>query len=416
MTTVSKTKFSRSSTHVLRLCWRNSSCVAFSRFQKIFLPSYVTFQSSIPVCMLGCSPNALLSWAPITQLTLYDIEDLGNILLYLDGAPSLEILSIGVPSPESIDTTAPSTELPSLRRLDISADSIESITDFMACLDIPPNTALDLSLSSITEATSTTAMQGLAAVCADHISEASSEGLYYRDLTIGPSWGGDRSCCIILQNPDLVLGEDDVTAVKLPPQLRLSFSIRGNFSDERRILPRFLSFMPSTHSFHTLNTGGTRLRFMQDWLDIANHCSRAQQIHAEGLSAHGLVMALDQIAVPAFLHLETLCITGATFAEQVDERPAPPDYCCHWTKPQASVESPTVITEEPLIPADSFPFVDVLLRALRSRSKSGHPISHLSVSKCNVTAEMISSLRACLGEDAVEWDGQLAGGPRTTVS
>ncbi|KAI0064923.1 hypothetical protein BV25DRAFT_1822691 [Artomyces pyxidatus] len=69
--------------------------------------------------------------------------------------------------------------------------------------------------------------------------------------------------------------------------------------------------------------------------------------------------------------------------------------------------------EEPPLPAGSLPLIDLLLKALRSRVASGLPISRLAIQRCNGSVDMILSLRAFLGEDAVEWDGEIDAGPRT---
>ncbi|KAI0062648.1 hypothetical protein BV25DRAFT_1825154 [Artomyces pyxidatus] len=378
------------------------------------LPGDSLFRGEVPpnlrtVEMWACYPHPLLLQAPLTHLDLSEME-MENILDLLHELPSLEVMRLETPDPSEIDTfSPPPVALPNLQTLELVGRSADSIIRFMPFLDVPCDADLILRVygCDLDESTFNTAMQNLAAIYAGQIADARKAGLIFRDLTIAPSepWGHDNA--LTLHNPTSVQAtENDADdPPSLPSSMTLSMTWSYKFGDERRIVPRILSFMPAIGSHETLNVTGKRLRFLQDWLDIATYGHQVSRITANGMAAHGLIMALNQTDMPIFPRLDMICVTDLTLENQVDERPANPDY--HPYR-HAYLRNNS---REPMIPAESLPFIKLLLEVLRSRTASGHPISHLSIQACNLSVDMISSLRALMGEEAVEWDGKDNAGP-----
>ncbi|KAI0064925.1 hypothetical protein BV25DRAFT_207958 [Artomyces pyxidatus] len=382
------------------------------------LPGDSLFRGEVPpklrtVDMFACYPHPLLLRAQLTHLDLSEMI-MDNIMDLLNELPSLEVLKLEVPAADEMDGFPPApVVLPNLRSLELVDDSVRGITKFLSFLNIPYDADLELRVygDKLVERRLSTAMQRLASVYTDQIADALDAGLIFRDLTIDPKPPYEDNCGLILHNPSSVGSTengDDELPPKLPQKMTLYMSWSRDFGDERRIIPRILSFLPGIDSHHTLNVTGERLRFLQDWLDIATHGQHVFRVNANGKAALGLIMALNQTDVPVFPRLDTLRITDLTFEDLVDERPAGPDYYPYMRIRIHIGPHP----EEPLLPAGSLPLIDLLLKALRSRVASGLPISRLAIQRCNVSVDMVLSLRAFLGEDAVEWDGEVDAGTR----
>ncbi|KAI0062646.1 hypothetical protein BV25DRAFT_1825153 [Artomyces pyxidatus] len=299
------------------------------------LPEASLFLGQVPpklrtVRMFACYTHSLLLRAPLTHLYLSEME-MVDILDLLDKLPSLEVMKLEAPALAEIDTfLPPPVALPNLQSLELAGRSVDSIVRFMGFLDVPCDADLSLRVfgGDLIESTFNTAMESMAAVYAGQIGDALEAGLVFRDLTIGPSkpWGDDNT--LTLHNPTSVQAteNEDDDPPSLPSSMILSMTWSHQFGDERRMIPRILSFMPATDSYETLNVTGKRLRLLQDWVDIALHDPKVSRIIANGIAAHGVVMALNQTDIPVFPRLDTLCITDLTLEDQVDERPAGPDY------------------------------------------------------------------------------------------
>ncbi|KAI0062631.1 hypothetical protein BV25DRAFT_1915789 [Artomyces pyxidatus] len=384
------------------------------------LPRDLLFLGRIPpklrsVNLWACEPNPVLLQAQLTHLELDEV-DLDDILYHLDNLPSLEVLILPAPNLWLLDELEfPPSTLPNLQKLKLSADSADRITRFMPFLGIPPTTSLILSCHGrLTEQTLPTTMESLASVYAHQTSDAAHAGLFYRDLSIRSpeKWGivGEHNCEISLCNP-VPPPSNREDAPALPQELQLYFSWSDTVGEERQLIPRLLTIMPAIDFHQTLTVSGHRLRFMHEWLDIAGHGAHVSQVHVMGIATHGLLLALGQAATPVFPRLTTLSIADVTFSQLVDARPASADFYPHLHLRTMIVEPedrPELPEEEP-IPADSLTMIDTLLAVLASRASSGCPVSHISIRGCVVSADVVESLRVCLGEGAVDWDGRVDG-------
>ncbi|KAI0062650.1 hypothetical protein BV25DRAFT_1825155 [Artomyces pyxidatus] len=250
-------------------------------------------------------------------------------------------------------------------------------------------------------------MTTISSTFSDHISNARAAGHYFQDATISPSGWLESDCGLTLRNP--ISPSNQTQIAMLPEEVHLNINWSSQV-DERGIIPRLLSFMPTIDTIQTLHVHNQRFSFLQEWLDVAADGEHLLRVDAEGMAAHGLVLALQQ---PAFPRLAALSLASVSFTHQVDERPAGPEFYHHMrmrASPLYPDDTPEIPEEEP-IPEDSMTFIEILLGALAARATSGNPIIQLPIDRCNISVDMVASLRACLGEEAVDWDGQVNGGP-----